>query len=96
MTLHESAHIQNFIATYKPQLLDDTLRDLNSCPINELPKLLHRLKGTLGTYDFGELSRDIGQIEKRISFTHDVKDLNQAHKEAMNAVLNEIRKGEEK
>ena len=93
---NESQRIQDFISHQQEQVLDQSLRDLNACPLNLLTQTLHRLKGTLGTYQFNELSDRLALVEKVAQSTKDISILNRAHLEAMNLILGEIREGVKK
>lgn len=52
----ESLRVQNFIDVHRNLVLRDALRDLENCKPEEISTLLHRLKGTLGTFQFSELA----------------------------------------
>lgn len=94
--VEESRRIQSFIDHERFHLLDDSLIQLNACPPEQLPMLLHRLKGTLGTFQMTGLAHELASLEHEISGDQQLNVLNGAHMRAMELILNEIKKGEER
>jgi len=58
----ESVRVQNFVDVHRNLVLNDALRDLENCELTNLSKLLHRLKGTLGTFQFRELAEKLQNL----------------------------------
>jgi len=58
----ENTRIQNFIDVHKQMVLRDAILDLQNCEVNKLHLLLHRLKGSLGTFQFKDISAELGKL----------------------------------
>lgn len=86
----ESSRVQSFIDVHRSLVLRDALSDLEACEAGYLPKLLHRLKGTLGTFQFPELSRNLQEISKQIQQEQSQKLLLEKRQEAIELVKNEL------
>ena len=93
--INETDRIQKYIDVHKNLVLHDALRDLEICEIAEISKLLHRLKGTLGTFQFQELSESLKQL---LLSARQEKSLNNLYmvKQAAIAVIQNELENEEK
>lgn len=86
----ETSRVQNFIDVHKNQVLRDALRDLEICETDKIPKLLHRLKGTLGTFQFSELSANLRELSDQIKKETHSKILLEKRSEAINLIKDEL------
>lgn len=86
----ESASVQSFIDVHRNLVLRDALNDLENCEMNYLPKLLHRLKGTLGTFQFPELSSSLQEISKIIQQEHNPRLMLEKKQRAIELIKNEL------
>lgn len=83
---NESARVQSFIDVHRNLVLRDALKDLENCDVEYLPKLLHRLKGTLGTFQFPNLSIGLQEILEKIRQENNQKLLLGKRQEAIELV----------
>lgn len=86
----ESARVQNFIDVHKNLVLHDALRDLENCELSNLPRLLHRLKGTLGTFQFRDLAENLRNLMAQSGVDHSPSHLAKLKDAAINAVKIEL------
>lgn len=93
--INETARVQRYIDVHKNLILHDALKDMENCEINELAKLLHRLKGTLGTFQFQDLSNDLRIILLSVKQDKSSNNLIKAKNDAITAILNELQSEKE-
>lgn len=82
--------MQNFIDVHKNLVLHDALRDLQNCELSNLPRLLHRLKGTLGTFQFRELADNLRNLLAESGSDRSPSHLATLKEMAINAVQIEL------
>ena len=92
--INETNRIQKYIDVHKNLVLHDALKDLENCELNELPRLLHRLKGTLGTFQFQVLSETLRTLLFLVRQEKNLSNLQKAKEDAMNAIQSELQKEE--
>ena len=92
--INETARVQRYIDVHKNLILHDALKDLENCEPNELPRLLHRLKGTLGTFQFQELSESLRALMLLARQERNSSNLVKAKEDAITAIQNELQKEE--
>lgn len=90
--INESARMQRYIDVHKNLVLHDALKDIEHCDANELPKLLHRLKGTLGTFQFQALSETLRTLLISVRQEKNASILHKAREDAINAIQSELQK----
>lgn len=86
----ESTRVQNFIDVHKTLVLHDALRDLENCELLNLPRLLHRLKGTLGTFQFRELAENLRNLLAESNTDRSIGHLSKLKEIAITAVQIEL------
>lgn len=86
--------MQRYIDVHKNLVLHDALKDVEHCELNELPKLLHRLKGTLGTFQFQVLSETLRTLLISVRQEKNSSNLQKAKEDALNAIKSELQKEE--
>lgn len=82
--------MQNFIDVHRNLVLRDALKDLESCEIGNLSKLLHRLKGTLGTFQFPEVSQNLRELYGAIEKENNQKLLLEKKQAAIELIKHEL------
>ena len=92
--INETNRIQKYIDVHKNLVLHDALKDIENCELNEFPRLLHRLKGTLGTFQFQELSETLRTLLFLVRQEKSSSNLQKAKEDAMNAIQSELQKEE--
>ena len=86
----ETNRVQNFIDVHKNLVLRDALRDLESCEAERIPNLLHRLKGTLGTFQFSTLSLNLRELSDASKGENHPKTLLEKRDEAIKLIKQEL------
>ncbi len=92
--INETDRIQKYIDVHKNLVLHDALRDLQNCEVIEIPKLLHRLKGTLGTFQFKELSESLKNLLLSARLEKNMNNLSRVKEEAIETIQIELEKGD--
>lgn len=92
--INETDRIQKYIDVHKNLVLHDALRDLQNCEVIEIPKLLHRLKGTLGTFQFQELSESLKILLLSARLEKNMNNLSRVKEEAIETIQIELEKGD--
>ncbi len=92
--INETDRIQKYIDVHKNLVLHDALRDLQNCEVIEIPKLLHRLKGTLGTFQFQELSESLKNLLLSARLEKNMNNLSRVKEEAIETIQIELEKGD--
>ncbi len=92
--INETDRIQKYIDVHKNLVLHDALRDLQNCEVIEIPKLLHRLKGTLGTFQFQELSKSLKNLLLSARLEKNMNNLSRVKEEAIETIQIELEKGD--
>ncbi len=92
--INETDRIQKYIDVHKNLVLHDALKDLQNCEVIEIPKLLHRLKGTLGTFQFQELSESLKNLLLSARLEKNMNNLSRVKEEAIETIQIELEKGD--
>lgn len=92
----ESSKIQAFIDSNSTQLLRDALVDIELCPAERLPQLLHRLKGSVGTYQMMDLYKSLHALYQGMQGENSATNLENTRMEISHQIESQLMKRENK
>ena len=91
---NETTRVQKFIDVHKNLVLHDAIKDLESCDLSNIPRLLHRLKGTLGTFQFRYLTEQLDELLTSVKSEKSPRDLAVARDHAITVIKDELQRQE--
>lgn len=87
---NENKRIQQYIDEHRLGVLTEAFVDLNNASVEKIGRIIHRLKGTLGTFQFQELASKLQDIYESIAESPTNRDLEDARKRTMEVLEAQI------
>ena len=90
----ENQRIQSYIDKNRLEVLRIANTDLENCQLDSIKRLLHRLKGTLGTFQFQELASKLQGVYESIEESTNENQLQSAQTDSLALIREQIKQEE--